>query len=141
MLQQLAMKGYHGAAGDILDRVKYDGDPLMTRQLENYLSGDRSSINRTITMRDAMNGKRVVNMSEAAGREGTVFDPGAENAAENYVMRLPDGTEVPVLGHNAYGGKVNRYGAGQFSASEHENALFDLMRTYDKGMPTKQAAG
>ena len=110
MLQQLAMKGYHGAAADILDRVKYDGDPLMTRQLEDYLSGDRGAISNSITLRDAMNGKAVQGMASPEGRAGTVFDPGAGQAAENYIMRMPDGTEVPVLGHNAYGGKVNRYG-------------------------------
>lgn len=140
MLQQLAIKGYHGAAADILDRLKYDGDPLMTAQLESYLSGKQGAIKRSLTLYEALGGGALRQMSAPEGRAGTVFDPGSAEAAENYVLKLPGGMEVPVLGHNAYGGKVNRYGAGQFSPSEHEQALIDLMRLYEERTPDARRA-
>lgn len=31
---------------------------------------------------------------------------------------MPDGSFVPVLGHEAFGGKVNRFGMGEFSAND-----------------------
>jgi hypothetical protein len=140
MLQQLAIKGHHGAVTDILDRLKYDGDPGMTSKLERYLAGNKDAIGQSMTLDEATGGSALRQMSTPEGRAGTVFDPGSAKAAENYVLKLPDGTEVPVLGHNAYGGKVNRYGAAQFSPSEHEQALIDLMRLHQEGSPNARRA-
>src|SRR5277367_3837435 len=44
MLQQLSLRGQHGIAADLLDRMTYDGDTSMTSQIEAYLKGDKSAI-------------------------------------------------------------------------------------------------
>ena len=140
MLQQLSMKGYHGAVADIRDTLEYDGDPLMTAQVESYLRGDKSAIKANYTLDQVLGGKSARRMNTAEGRAGTFFDPGAAEAAGNYMMTLPDGTQVPVLGHEAYGGKVNRYGTGEFSPSAHEKALLNLMSEYEGEVKPGRAA-
>jgi hypothetical protein len=47
-----------------------------------------------------------------------VFDPTHPLAAKNFSIAMPDGSFVPVLGHEAFGGKVNRFGMGEFSAND-----------------------
>ena len=146
MLQQLSIKGYYGAMEDIQSRVAYDGDPRINRQMEQYLKGDTDAITRTIKLEEGLNETgflRAVNTPE--GRAGTFFEEGFGRVVEgdkvtpgpydtNYLMELPDGTKVPVLGHQAIGGKTNKY-AASFSSSEHERALMRLMRAYKEGTP------
>src|SRR5271163_2674809 len=109
MLQQLALRGQHGVAADLLDRMTYDGDTGMTSKIEAYLNGDKSAIDalhpHTVALKDGARAR----LSTAEQRVGTAFDPGDASFANNYRMQFPDGSEVPVLGHDAYGGKTNRF--------------------------------
>lgn len=141
MLTQLTARGYHGAAGDILDRLHYpDGDPQMTRQLEKYLKGDTNAIQRSVDYTQALKNGELPDLSSAEGRLGTVFDTGRSEFDENFLVKFPDGTEVPRLGHKAHGGKVNRYGTGGFSASESEKAFRKLTGLYAEGSPSAEAS-
>jgi len=147
MMQQLKTKGYYGALEDIQSRLGYEGDLRMNREMESYLGGDTSALTRTIKMEEGLNETGFLKkMSTPEGRAGTFFDEGFGRTAgkkdgpydANYLMELPDGSKVPVLGHAAYGGKTNRFGA-TFSASDHERKLMELMRLYRNGTPS--AAG
>lgn len=138
--QQLVNRGQHGIASELLDRLKYDGDPNMTQGLQNYFNGDKSAISRTMDLDEALDGRRLKKLSSAEERSNTIFDPGFAAADENMLLKMPDGTTVPVLGHNAYGGKVNRYGTGQFSASDHENELFKLINMHHEGVGERSIA-
>jgi hypothetical protein len=130
--QQLVIRGHHGVAGNITGRLKYDGDLTQTRDLLKHFQGDETAISNTISLGDAIApGTRSI--TTASNRAGSIFDPGNVAAENNFMLKMPDGSAVPVLGHSAYGGKVNRYGAGQFSTNEHESALFQLMKMHEEG--------
>ncbi|MGD0905147.1 MAG: hypothetical protein ABR924_19820, partial [Terracidiphilus sp.] len=139
-VQQMVNRGQHGVAAELLDRLKYDGDPAQTRQLQKYMGGDKDAITQTMSMSDAMGGRELKNLSTAEERAGTIFDPGFAQADKNILMQMPDGSTVPVLGHEAYGGKVNRFGSGEFSASEHEQELFRLVKMHEKDEPASAIA-
>jgi hypothetical protein len=136
--QQLVGRGQHAIAAELLDRLNYDGDPAMTKQLQSYMNGDKSAITQTVSMSDAMGGGSMKNLS-VESRAGTFFDPGYAAASENSLWQMPDGSMVPVLGHDAYGGNINRFGTGEFSASEHEKELFKLTQMHEKGTHTPAA--
>jgi len=139
MLQQLSLRGQHGIAADLLDRMTYDGDTSMTSQIEAYLKGDKSAIDalhpHTVALKDGARAR----LSTAEQRVGTAFDPGDASFANNYRMQFPDGSEVPVLGHDAYGGKTNRFGSGEFSGSELEKKLAALADSHSIGGDTELA--
>jgi hypothetical protein len=69
----------------------------------------------------------MASLNHAGERADTVFDPGHEQAAGNWSLKLKDGTHVPVLGHEAYGGKINQYGSGEFSTNDRERLLTKVM--------------
>jgi hypothetical protein len=131
--QQLVNRGQHGIAAELLDRLKYDGDPGMTKNLQDYFNGDKNAITRTLDLDEALDGRSLKNLGSAEERANTIFDPGFGAADENLLLKMPNGSTVPVLGHEAYGGKVNRYGTGQFSASDHEKELFNLINMHKEG--------
>lgn len=139
MLQQLLLRGQHGIAGDLLDRMTYDGDTKMTAQVEDYLKGNTGAIEATQSHTVALKDGSKAKLSTAEQRIGTAFDDGAATFDQNYRMQFPDGSEVPVLGHQAYGGKVNRYGGGQFSGSELEKRVAGLASAHQTHGDTKQA--
>src|SRR5271155_2291252 len=139
MLQQLALRGQHGVAADLLDRMTYDGDTGMTSKIEAYLNGDKSAIEAahpyTVGLKDGSRAK----LSTAQQRIGTAFDPGNSAFDSNYRMQFPDGSEVPVLGHDAYGGKVNRFGRGEFTGNELEKRLAVLAEAHSTNGDTELA--
>ena len=139
MLQQLSLRGQHGIAADLLDRMTYDGDTSMTSQIEAYLKGDKSAIDalhpHTVALKDGARAR----LSTAEQRIGTAFDDGDPTFANNYRMQFPDGSEVPVLGHDAYGGKVNRFGRGEFTGNELEKRLAVLAEAHSTNGDTELA--
>lgn len=139
-VQQLVNRGQHGVASDLLDRLKYDGDPNMTKELQSYFNGDKTAISRSMPMDEALGGRTLTYINTAEQRANTIFDPGLDKAKDNFMMNMPDGSSVPVLGHEAYGGKVNRFGTGEFSASEHERALQNLIRLHQEGAEAPRIA-
>jgi hypothetical protein len=134
ILQDLSMRGLHGAASDIHNRLRFDGDLRMNRRMEDFLAGNKGAITNTISLQDAMGGMSLsdARLGTAGGREGTIFDPGHAGAKDNFLLDLGNGKTVPVLGHDAFGAKVNRYGTGEFSANEVESGLMDLIKTNGK---------
>ena len=140
ILQDLSIAGNHGALKDIMSRLEYTaGDPAMTRDVAKYLDGDTSAITQRIGMREALNGKTsTVGLSTIAGeRERSIFDVDHPLAKNNFIVDLPDGSSLPVLGHDAYGGGTNRYGIGQASATDREKSLRDVFKAYESGADTK----
>jgi hypothetical protein len=129
MLQQLSIKGYTGALNDIMSRVTPDGDPILTENLKDYMSGNKGSITREVSVTDAIGANtELEGMHTPEGRSGTMFDPGSELASDNFLLKLSGGQTVPVLGHDAFGGKTNRFAGGEFSTSDIENHLMNLIR-------------
>jgi hypothetical protein len=139
MLQQLALRGQHGVAADLLDRMTYDGDTGMTSKIEAYLKGDTSAIEALHPSSVALKNGSRAKLSTAEQRVGTAFDPGNSAFDQNYRMQFPDGSEVPVLGHDAYGGTVNRFGEGEFSGSELEKRLAALADAHNTNGDTELA--
>jgi hypothetical protein len=129
IMRHLSISGHYGAVADLLERAKYEDDPAMTADFAEYLTGDKSKITNKISIREAFGGDPShTRLDTIKGREGTIFDPNHPLAQENYLMELENGTTVPVLGHKATGGGINRYEDGQISATPHEKALFALAK-------------
>jgi len=105
------------------------------REVRANPGNDAEAITRALDMHEGPPLGSLRNMGTAKGRAGSFFDPGFSQADQNYLMRFGDGSTVPVLGHEAYGGKVNRYGTGEFSSSDHEKALMSLMEIYNTDTP------
>lgn len=132
ILQDLSMRGYHGAASDIFNRLRFDGDLKMSRRLDEFMSGNKGAISNRISLADALGGRSLsdVRLATPEGRAGTIFDPGHAGAQDNFLLDLGNGETLPVPGHEAYGAKVNRFGTGEFSANPVEKRLFDALRSF-----------
>ena len=127
-LQGLHMRGHHETVSEILGRLQRDGDPRMTRELAEHLDANhfKTPLGEVVPLGEAF--PQSTEGSLTSLREGSVLSPADPRAFKNYSVALPDGSFVPVLGHEAYGGKVNRFGAGQYSANERERAFMDIAR-------------
>ncbi|MGI4814092.1 MAG: hypothetical protein ACRYGG_12280, partial [Janthinobacterium lividum] len=111
IFQDLSVSGHHGAIKDIKSRLEYDGDAAMTRDVASFMSGE-DTIPTRMSMRDALGTKtRNIKLHTAEGRIGSIFDMDHPQAKSNFIVDLPDGSSLPVLGHDAYGGRSNRFGA------------------------------
>jgi hypothetical protein len=132
-VQQMVNRGQHAVAADLLDRLKYDGDPGLTRELLDHFNGDKGAITDSMTLAEATDNRNLKWINTSEERANTLFDPGFTKADRNFNLVMPDGSSVPVLGHEAYGGKVNRFGTGEFSASEHESELYRLIQMHQTG--------
>jgi hypothetical protein len=148
MLGNLELRGFSGTTKELKNMSRVDGDILATKSVMDYLNtGDFSqplgaalSVNEAFpNLRLTENG-RFVGLSEAGVRAGSVFDPAHELAAGNWSLRLDDGSHVPVLGHDAYGGKINQYGAGEFSTNSREKALARIVEANASGDKNAMAA-
>ena len=140
-LQQLDLAGEHLIATDITSRLVTDGDIAMTHGFMAYTDpsarakhGFQEVFGHSLTVDQAI-GSSALDLSTATGRTfmedgklfGTVFDPDHLHARQNYSIQLADDSYLPVLGHEAYGGKTNLYGAGEFSPNVWENELKDVL--------------
>ena len=113
------MRGQYEAVAEISGRLITDGDKRMTRELALHLhkNGFSRPLGEVIPLAQAFpNG--IEDVSLQAARAGSVFDPAHPIAAKNFSIGMPDGSFVPVLGREAFGGKVNRFGMGEFSANQ-----------------------
>jgi hypothetical protein len=131
MLGILHARGYEGTVKELAGRARVDGNTMLTRRVMEYLDrGDfQESLGPAMTAEEAVpdfSGK-MASLNHAGERADTVFDPGHEKAAGNWSLKLKDGTHVPVLGHEAYGGKINQYGSGEFSTNDRERLLTKVM--------------
>jgi hypothetical protein len=132
--QNLEMRGMHAAVAELADRTEFDGDVAMTEVFQRYIDGDKTAITRKMTLAEATGGKTLDRINTAQDRMDTLFDNGFAAAEDNFILSLDNGMELPVLGHAAYGGKVNSYGAGQYSKSDIESLLHQVMMSERKGM-------
>jgi hypothetical protein len=117
-LRQLHMRGQYESVAEIGGRLVTDGDKRMTRELALHLhkNGFSQPLGEVVPLAQAFpNGIEDVSLQTA--RAGSVFDPANPIAAKNFSIGMPDGSYVPMLGHEAFGGKVNRFGMGEFSAN------------------------
>jgi hypothetical protein len=134
MAQQTSWRGQHAAAAEIAERVKVEGDVEMTGSLHDYLKGDASAITKTVEFSEALQEGKPVRLSSLEERAGTIFSEGKENVyKDNFLLKMPDGSAVPVLGHDAYGGQINVFGAGRRASSDMEKTLNALIRGHRRG--------
>lgn len=141
MLGNLELRGFSATTKELKNLSRVDGDILMTKSAMDYLNaGDFSQpLGAALTVNEAFPNLRLNEqgqfrgLSEAEVRAGSVFDPAHGVAAGNWSLRLNDGSHVPVLGHEAYGGKINQYGAGEFSTNSREAALAKIVEANAAG--------
>lgn len=142
LLGQLSMRGHHGTMKELIRRSRIDGDIQQTEAVIRHMDAgnytkalDGSPV---LTVDQAFQGMsmgsdgRFHRLSNPQVRAGTVLDPGHEIAAGNWSLQLSDDSYVPVLGHDAYGGKVNRY-AGGFSTNDREKSLLNIVAADKRG--------
>lgn len=130
MLGHLHLRGHEGVVKELLANSRIDGDVAQTEAVARYLdAGDFSKpLGLALSVKDAVPGyPGSIHLSNLEDRAGTVFDPSHQAASNNWSLKLSDGSHVPVLGHDAYGGKINRYGASQISTNDRERLLSRIM--------------
>ena len=139
VLEQLELNGDPTLLAAMQRQITTDGNAGLTREMFEHIDdhiakGDWSqSFGRgTISLDEAV-GDSTLELSTAMGRTKgggqamTTFDPGHAMAADNFGMKMPNGDILPILGHDAYGGKVNRHDLGEFSANSWEGPLRDVV--------------
>ena len=133
VMEQLELGGNTDILSAIYGQTTTDGDPGLIRE---FMAHTRDHLDKddwdhafgklTIDLDSAVG--KGTNLKSAAGRAGTIFDPGHPMADDNFGIKTPQGDIIPVPGHNAFGGKVNRHGFGEYSANSFENQLNDLLQ-------------
>jgi hypothetical protein len=134
MFEHMNIRGLNEGLKEVLGRSSVDGDIFMTEDLMGRLnSGDLAGL-PTLTSSEAFpNANAKTSLSDPAFRAGSVLDPKHDLAGKNWGLKLGEGEILPVLGHEAYGGKINMYGEGEFSTSAREAALVAAMRAHGTG--------
>jgi hypothetical protein len=139
MFGAMGRRGMDEVLKDIRNRSRIDGDIGMTQELMAKINDKNYAGLPTKTVGEAFpelfSGE---GLSSAEFRAGSVFDPKSEFAAKNWAVQLGEGESLPVLGHEAYGGKINMYGEGLFSVNKRETALVDAIQAY--GTPKYEEA-
>jgi hypothetical protein len=150
MMGHMYMRGQHGVLGDLIGRANIDGDINMTEELIRHADkADFSTpLGPVIGVEDLFkaddlslgdNGNiRILNPNMADVRAGTMLDPANELAKKNWSLRLSDGRHLPILGHEAYGGKVNQYEAGKFSSNAREKLLHGIAEAELNGLSSQR---
>jgi hypothetical protein len=140
MLQGLHTMGDFGIVNEIQSRMRYDGDPTITAKVADYMNGDKSAITQRVGMREAMGGRaKNINLRSHEGRAGSVFAADSPLAKDNYIMEFPDGSSVPVIGQEGYGGRTNRF-ENALSATDRERHLLNLAKAHESGADAEKIA-
>ena len=134
------MRGHYDAVAEIGGRLVTDGDKQMTRELALHLhhNGFSQPLGEIVPLAQAFpNG--IEDVSLQAARPGSIFDPATAVASKNFSVAMPDGSFVPMLGHDAFGGKVNRFGMGarRFALCNY-NWTFCIMQPGFSLLPASQ---
>jgi hypothetical protein len=128
MASQLYMRGHHSVLKEIMSRVEYpQGDPAQARQvLEHVLGNDFSKpLGASVTLGDAFP-QGTHSLGSAGARAGSIFDPSVAAFNQNYSLDLGEGAKrryIPVLGHDAFKGRVNQYEFDKYSQTELEKSI------------------
>ena len=136
MQSQMYGNGYHTALQDLQSHLHYPaGDPAQARSmLDHITTGDMSKpLGTAVTLEEAFPDGTRNTMSTSSSRVGTILEPESAIAQNNFSLDLGAGAPqryVPVLGHEAFGGKANRFGdEGKFSQTELEKGIRKIHNT------------
>ena len=128
MASHLYMRGHHSVLKEIMSRVEYpQGDPAQARQVLEHILGNNFSkpLGASVALGDAFpNGTH--SLGSAGARAGSIFDPSVDAFKQNYSLDLGEGANrryIPVLGHDAFKGRVNQYEFDKYSQTELESGL------------------